>query len=220
MKKKHIHSNITGEICEKLKNNIFNCNIDESVKTCKVAINASVDPMLLINNGISPGLHLVGEKFEKGEYFLSELILAGEIVKECMNIIEPYLSPQHLKTKNIIILGTVKGDLHDIGKNIFGILMKSIGFNVIDLGVDVSPEQFIKAVKDYSPKILGMSALLSTTLANMKTTIDRLTQENLRKKVKIIIGGAPIDLDYAMKMGADAATNDAFEGLEICKNWV
>jgi 5-methyltetrahydrofolate--homocysteine methyltransferase len=165
-------------------------------------------------------MEVVGEKYERNEYFLAELIMAGETMKEGMKTLEPHLKAGELKRVGKVVIGTVRGDLHDIGKNIVATLLSAAGFDVIDLGVDVPPEKFVEAVKENSPDIVGMSALLTTTMVEMEDIIKELKKAGLRDKVKVIIGGAPITREYAEKIGADAAARDAVEGVNICKSWM
>jgi methylmalonyl-CoA mutase cobalamin-binding domain/chain len=166
-------------------------------------------------------MRVVGERYEKNEYFLSELIMAAEIFKEAMNVLEPLI----LKEGRALyigkaVVGTVEGDLHDIGKNLFIMFLKSMGFEVIDLGVDVPPKKFVEAVKQYKPDVVGMSALLTTTVLNMKKVIDALNNEGLRNSIKVIVGGAAVTKEYANEIGADAGGIDAYEGALICRKWV
>ena len=146
--------------------------------------------------------------------------MAGEVMKEGMKVLEPYLRGSEIRKIGKVVIGTVRGDLHDIGKNIVATLLSAAGFEVIDLGVDVPPEKFVEAVKEHNPDIIGMSALLTTTMIEMENVIKALKEAGLRNRVKIIIGGAPITREFAEKIGADAAARDAVEGVNICKSWV
>ena len=141
-------------------------------------------------------------------------------MKEGMTILEPYLKAGDMKAAGKVVIGTVRGDLHDIGKNIVVMLLRAANFEVIDLGVDVSPEQFVEAVKKYNPDIVAMSALLTTTMIEMENVIESLKKSGLRDKVKVIIGGAPVTPEFARKIGADAAAKDAVEGVRICSEWM
>ncbi|MEM1550803.1 MAG: cobalamin-dependent protein [Candidatus Bathyarchaeia archaeon] len=146
--------------------------------------------------------------------------MAGEVVKEGMKVLEPYLKVGEVKMIGKVVIGTVKGDLHDIGKNIVVTLLRASGLEVIDLGVDVPPERFVEAVKEHKPDVVAMSALLTTTMDEMENVIKALKEAGLRDKVKVIIGGAPITDEFAKKIGADAAAKDAIEGVNICKAWL
>ena len=208
------------EILNKIKDAIVNLDIDNIGKLCQEAINAGIPAYEIVMNGMAKGMDVVGEKYERNEYFLAELIMAGEVMKEGMKILEPHLKGGEIKKVGKVVIGTVRGDLHDIGKNIVVTLLNAAGFEVIDLGVDVAPEKFVEAVKENKPDIVGMSALLTTTMIEMENVIKALKEAGLREKVKIIIGGAPITEEYARKIGADAAARDAVEGVNICKSWM
>jgi len=207
-------------LLEKIKEAIVNLDIDNIPKLCKDAVDAGIPAYKVVTDGMAKGMDIVGQKYEANEYFLAELIMAGETMKEGMKVLEPYLKARKMKRLGKIVIGTVRGDLHDIGKNIAATLLRSAGFDVIDLGVDVSPEQFVEAVRRNSPDVVAMSALLTTTMTEMENTIKALKEAGLRDKVKIIIGGAPITPEYAEKIGADAAAKDAVDGVNICKSWV
>jgi 5-methyltetrahydrofolate--homocysteine methyltransferase len=169
--------------------------------------------------GMAKGMVIVGKKYEDGEFFLAELIMAEETMKEGMKVLEPYLGTGEHESAGKCIIGTVKGDLHDIGKNVFISLLKAENFKVFDLGVDVTPKQYLEAVYEHEPSIVGMSALLSTTMGEMMNVITLLEREGIRKKVKVIIGGAPVTQEFAIKIGADAAAKDAIDGVRICRSW-
>ncbi|RJS77187.1 cobalamin-binding protein [Candidatus Bathyarchaeota archaeon] len=208
------------DLLEKIKEAIVNLDIDNIQKLCKEAVDAGIPAYKVVTDGMAKGMDIVGQKYEANEYFLAELIMAGETMKEGMKVLEPYLKTGEVKRLGKVVIGTVRGDLHDIGKNIAATLLRSAGFDVIDLGVDVSPEQFVEAVRRNNPDIVAMSALLTTTMTEMENTIKALKEAGLRDKVKIIIGGAPITPEYAEKIGADAAAKDAVDGVNICKSWV
>ena len=204
----------------RIRDAIVNLDIDNIGRLCEEAVRAGVPAYEVVMEGMARGMEVVGEKYERNEYFLAELIMAGETMKEGMKVLEPYLKAGELKKIGKVVIGTVRGDLHDIGKNIVATLLSAAGFDVIDLGVDVPPEKFVEAVKENSPDIVGMSALLTTTMVEMEDIIKELKKAGLRDKVKVIIGGAPITREYAEKIGADAAARDAVEGVNICKSWM
>jgi 5-methyltetrahydrofolate--homocysteine methyltransferase len=208
------------EILGRIRDAIVNLDIDNIGRLCEEAVRAGVPAYEVVMEGMARGMEVVGEKYERNEYFLAELIMAGETMKEGMKVLEPYLKAGELKKIGKVVIGTVRGDLHDIGKNIVATLLSAAGFDVIDLGVDVPPEKFVEAVKENSPDIVGMSALLTTTMVEMEDIIKELKKAGLRDKVKVIIGGAPITREYAEKIGADAAARDAVEGVNICKSWM
>ncbi len=207
------------EILNRLRDSIVNFDIEGVREACKDAVESGIPPYRAVIDGMAKGMEIVGQKYEANEYFLAELIMAGETMKEGMKILEPHLKAGDVKATGRVVVGTVKGDLHDIGKNIVVTLLKAAGFDVIDLGIDVPAEKFVEAVKNNSPDIVAMSALLTTTMTEMENIIKELEKAGLRDKVKVIIGGAPITPDYARKIGADAAAKDAVEGVKICKEW-
>jgi len=208
------------EILDRLRDSIVNLDIEGVRKACKDAVESGIPPYKAVIDGMAKGMEIVGQKYEANEYFLAELIMAGETMKEGMKILEPHLKAGDVKATGRVVIGTVKGDLHDIGKNIVVTLLEAAGFDVIDLGIDVSAEKFVEAVKNNSSDIVAMSALLTTTMTEMENIIKEIEKAGLRDKVKVIIGGAPITPDYARKIGADAAAKDAVEGVKICKAWM
>jgi len=207
-------------ILGKVRDAIVNLDIDGIQKACREVIDAGIPAYKAVTDGMAKGMEIVGQKYEANEYFLAELIMAGETMKEGMMVLEPHLKAGDVKTIGKVAIGTVRGDLHDIGKNVVVTLLNAAGFEVIDLGVDVPAEKFVETVKDNTPNIVGMSALLTTTMVEMENVIKQLKKAGLRRKVKIIIGGAPITPQYAKKIGADAAARDAVEGVNICRSWV
>ncbi len=208
------------EILARLRDAIVNLDIEAVQKAAKDALETGIPAYKAVIDGMAKGMEIVGQKYEEGEYFLAELIMAGETMKEGMAILEPHLKAGDIKMAGKVVIGTVRGDLHDIGKNVVVTLLKAANFDVIDLGVDVSTEQFIEAVKQHNPDIVAMSALLTTTMIEMESVIEGLKKSGLRDKVKVIIGGAPITPEYAEKIGADAAAKDAVEGVRICSEWM
>lgn len=207
------------EVLAKLRDAIVNLDIDGVKKAAEEALAAGIPAYKAVIDGMAKGMEIVGQKYEDGEYFLAELIMAGETMKEGMAVLEPHLKAGDIKAAGKVVIGTVRGDLHDIGKNVVATLLKAANFEVIDLGVDISAEQFIETVKKENPDILAMSALLTTTMIEMESVMKALEKEGLRDKVKVIIGGAPITPEYAKKIGADAAAKDAVEGVRICTEW-
>jgi len=208
------------KILKRLQDCIVNLDIDGISKAAQDALDAGIPPVKAVTEGMAKGMDIVGQKYEAKEYFLAELIMAGEVMKEGMKVLEPHLKAGEVKTLGKVAVGTVRGDLHDIGKNIVATLLNAAGFNVIDLGVDVTPEQFVEAVRTQKPKIIGMSALLTVTMPEMENVVKELKKAGLRDKVKIIVGGAPLTDDYAKKIGADAYAPNAVAGVNICKKWV
>lgn len=182
-------------------------------------LNEGVAPYEIITGGLSKGMDEVGAKYESGEYFLSELLTAAAVMKGAMKILEPKIKFEQKEKKGTVVIGTVLGDLHDVGKNVFISLLQGAGFEVIDLGVDVPADNFVEAVRLHKPTVLGMSALITTTIDEMGTTIKALEDSGLRKGIKIILGGTPVTEEFGRSVGADAAVNDAMAGLRVCNRW-
>ena len=168
---------------------------------------------------LQKGMDKVGELFENGEYFVGDLIFAGEILTEAIGKLKPILSAGTGDKMGAIVLGTVHGDLHDIGKNIFKNMVEIAGFEVYDLGIDQSPEAFVEKIKEVKPIIVGMSGVLTLALDSMKDTVEAIKAAGLRDSVKIIIGGNPVTKEACEQIGADAFTTNAAEGVKICKAW-
>jgi len=192
----------------------------EAVKTaCREALEAAVPPLEVVTRGLARGMEVVGERFERREYFLPELIMAGEVMREGLGVVEPHLTGSETQSGPMVVIGTVRGDMHDIGKGVVALLLRALGFQVRDLGFDVPAERFLEAVKEGGVRILAMSALLTATMPEMERVVDWLEKEGLRDRVKVIIGGAPITKAFGESIGVDYATNDAVEGVNVCKKW-
>ncbi len=191
-------------------------NLYEIEDMVNAALAAGESPKDLLE-AMMAGLKACGDRFESGEYFLPELMGAGDAFKAGMAVLAPKLSPGDQVSQGKVVLGTVHGDVHDIGKNLVGFMLESAGFTVVDIGVDVSTEGFVKAVKEHQPKVLGMSALLTTTMLGMQDVIEALKQQGLRDKVKVLIGGGPVSKKYAQDIGADAYGNDAAQAVTLVK---
>ena len=186
----------------------------------KEALDAGVDPLKLVNEQMVPAMDEVGRRFEANEYFVPELLISARAMKAALELIRPLLVARGDKPVGRVAIGTVKGDLHDIGKNLVASLLEGGGFEVIDLGVNVSPEKFIETVNAKQANIVAMSALLTTTMPSMKTTIDALKQAGVRNKVKVLIGGAPITQKYADEIGADGYSENAVGAVALAKKAV
>jgi 5-methyltetrahydrofolate--homocysteine methyltransferase len=181
------------------------------------ALAAGESPKELLD-ALMAGLKSCGDRFEKGEYFLPELMGAGDAFKAGMGILSPKLSVGDRVSQGKVVLGTVHGDVHDIGKNLVGFMLSSAGFTVIDIGNDVSTEGFVMAVRDHQPQVLGMSALLTTTMLGMEDVIKELKNQGLRDNVKVIIGGGPVSKKYSEDIGADAYGNDAAQAVTMVRS--
>ena len=184
------------------------------------ALADGVDPLKLVNEYMVPAMDEVGRRFEANEYFVPELLISARAMKAALELIRPILTARGDKPVGRVAIGTVKGDLHDIGKNLVASLLEGGGFEVIDLGVNVTPEKFIETVNAKQANIIAMSALLTTTMPSMKTTIDALKQAGVRGKVKVLIGGAPITQKYADEIGADGYSENAVGAVALAKKAV
>jgi 5-methyltetrahydrofolate--homocysteine methyltransferase len=171
----------------------------------------------ILHWGLIPAMELIGEKFKNNEIFIPEVLLSARAMNEALKVLEPHLAEKDQRASGKVILGTVHGDVHDIGKNLVGVMLKGAGFKVYDLGINVTNEVFIEKVTEIRPDILGLSALLTTTMAHMKEVIGSLKKAGLREKVKIIIGGAPVNQTFADGIGADGYGADAGEALSLAK---
>ncbi len=174
-------------------------------------------PDEIINNGLIKGMDIVGKKFKDGDYFLPEVMISSETMHKALKIIKPLLEDSDYESEGRIIIGTVRGDLHDIGKNLVSMMLVGAGFDVVDLGIDVSPNKFSDAVVEHKPKLLCMSALLTTTMPEMEVVISKLKELDLRHKVKVMVGGAPVTQKYAEKIGSDGYAVNAAEAVEKAK---
>ncbi|HTL54478.1 MAG TPA: corrinoid protein [Candidatus Limnocylindrales bacterium] len=181
------------------------------------ALAEGIDPLQLVNEYMIPAMDEVGRRFECSEYFVPELLISARAMKSALELIRPLLTARGDKPAGRVAIGTVRGDLHDIGKNLVASLLEGGGFEVIDLGVNVSPETFISTIKEKNANIIAMSALLTTTMPAMKTTIEALKQAGVRDKVKVLIGGAPITQKYADEIGADGYSENAVGAVALAK---
>lgn len=181
------------------------------------AIAAGVEPLKLVNDYMIPAMEEVGRRFECNEYFVPELLISARAMKAALELIRPLLAAKGAQPIGRVVIGTVKGDLHDIGKNLVAAMLEGGGFEVIDLGVNVAPEKFVEAVKQRSANVVAMSALLTTTMPAMRNTIEALENAGLRKQVKVIIGGAPITQKYADEIGADGYGESAPAAVVLAK---
>lgn len=190
------------------------------LKCCKEALEKGIDAERILNI-LTRALEEIGRRYERGEYFLAELIASGEIMKKATEILRPSLAKEILSMKKVrMVIGTVEGDIHDIGKNLVITIVSSLGIDIIDLGIDVPAEKFVEAVDKFKPKIVGMSALLTTTMNQMKNVIEALKKAGLRDKVKVIVGGRPVTEEFAKEIGADAYGEDAFAARKIISEWI
>jgi len=193
--------------------NLVELKSEELQQTINRALDAKFTPQEIIQKGLSRGMENVGSRYERGDYFLSELIMAATIMNEAMETLRPHLTGKSLEDSGKVVIGTVEGDLHDIGKNIVVSLLESAGFEVDDLGIDVPPARFLERVRENKPDLLCMSTLLSVTMSKVKETIDNLEEAGLRKGTKILVGGRCLNEKIASEMGADAFGEDAWDAV-------
>jgi len=184
------------------------------------ALEENLTPKKILEDGLIKGMDIIGAKFKKNEVYVPEVLIAARAMHAGMDILRPKLTETGVKDIGKVVMGTVKGDLHDIGKNLVEMMLEGAGFNVIDLGVDVSADKYVEAVKDHQPDILAMSALLTTTMIYMGEVIKALNDVGLRNKLKIMVGGAPITQDYADQIGADGYSPDAASAVDKAKVFI
>jgi 5-methyltetrahydrofolate--homocysteine methyltransferase len=190
----------------------------EAQQETQKAINSGTPPYEILINGLQPGLTNVGNRFKRGEAYIPEMLLAARAMQAGMDLLRPLLVETGTKPIGKVIIGTVKDDLHDIGKNMVGMMLEGAGFQVIDLGINVSVEKFVESLQKEEAPILGLSALLSTTTSHLRKTIEGLVEKGLRDKVKVIVGGAPVTEAYAMEIGADGYAPDAAYAVDKVKD--
>ncbi|MHC1770625.1 MAG: corrinoid protein [Flexilinea sp.] len=186
----------------------------------QAAIDEGIGAERILNEAMIAGMAEVGKLFESGEYFVPEMLVAARAMASGMEILKPYLQQADVKATGKVILGTVAGDLHDIGKNLVGMMLEGAAFEVVDLGTDVPAEKFVEAVKETGAEIVAMSALLTTTMPAMKETIDALNAAGVRDRVKIMVGGAPLSNNYALQIGADGYSPDANRAVALAKSLI
>ncbi len=203
-----------------LKESVISLDFDGVAKAAGEAMAAGIDPNKAINEGMVLGMAVVGDKFEKGEYFLSELVVAAEVMREGVKVVAPFIKGESASKLGKVVIVTVEGDHHDLGKNIVTSLLRVQGFEVIDLGVDVATEKIITAIKEHQPSIVGMSALLTLTMPKMGEVIEALKASSMREKVKVILGGTSVTEEFAASIGADHKAVNALEGVKKCVDWV
>lgn len=202
---------------EDVYNAILNGNAQKAHAATKAALDTGAAPMDLISEAMIPAMDEVGRRFEAEEYFVPELLLAGRAMKSAMELLRPLLAASGKRPDVRIVIGTVKGDLHDIGKNLVASMLEGGGFEVIDLGADVAPEQFVKAIKENNPQVVCLSSLLTVTMPSMKSTIDALIGAGVRTGVKVLVGGAPVTMQYAREIGADGYGENASGAVTLVK---
>ncbi len=203
-------------ILEAIQNCVLDGELDEIKDLVQKAVDEGIDPAAIINDGLIGGMNIVAPLFKSGEMFVPEVMESADTMNEGMQVVKPLITDADMPTKGKVIIGTVNGDLHDIGKNLVVLMMESRGYTVVDLGVDVKEDQFVQAIKEHKPDIVGMSSLLTTTMMKIDDTIKVINDAGVRGDVRIIIGGAPISQEFADDVGADGYSEDASTAVELC----
>jgi len=207
---------MSEELFKKLAQALIDGEPEDAEDLAKQALEQGVDPLACINQGLMPGIQKVGELFSQGDYYLPELIIGADAMKQALDILEPALvGGQQREVVGRVVLGTVEGDLHEIGKTLVGTMLTANGFLVIDIGVDQKPEAFITAIKESGADIVGASALLTTTMLQQKKLIEALDSAKIRDKVKVMVGGAPVTDSFAREIGGDGYAEDAISAVGI-----
>jgi 5-methyltetrahydrofolate--homocysteine methyltransferase len=196
-------------VIEDLRQSVIEGNKNQAQELVKKAIAENVPAEQILQQGLISAMAEVGRMFECGEFFVPEMLIAARAMQSGLSLLRPYLVSANVQAIGKVIIGTVQGDLHDIGKNLVAMMLEGAGFEVIDLGVDISPEKYVQAVKEYHPDLVACSALLTTTMPRMKDIVDALKDSGLRDQVKVLIGGAPVTESFANQIGADACATDA-----------
>jgi 5-methyltetrahydrofolate--homocysteine methyltransferase len=209
-----------NEILSNISTAIIEGDLDEMEDLTRDALDEGITAKDILDNGLMPGMDYVGVEFRAGNMFVPEVLRSARSMQVAMDILKPLLAESGTKMAGKVLLGTVKGDLHDIGKNLVGMMCEGAGFEVIDLGKDVSPEGFVEAVKKHEPDILGMSALLTTTMRAMENTIKALEEAGVRDRLKIMIGGAPVTQSFSDQIGADAYASNAASASETARKLI
>jgi len=206
-----------SELFEKIASGVIKGNLDEVPGLVQSALDEGLDPTKILENGLVVGMNEVGKRFKQGSMFVPEVLRSAKTMHAGQELLRPLLAEGGANLGGKILLGTVQGDLHDIGKNLVGMMCEGAGFEVIDLGFNLEPEKFTEAIKTHQPIIVGMSALLTTTMRAMGHTIKAIEEAGLRDKIKIMVGGAPVDADFAERIGADGYGHNAASGAELAK---
>ncbi len=203
------------EVLQKLYNAVLEGDFDGVKTNVPAALEAGLDPNVVLNEGMIAAMREVGARFEAGDYYVPEMLIAARAMQSGMTLLKPHLQKSDQKSNGRVLIGTVKGDLHDIGKNLVGLMLEGAGYEIIDLGVDVPAEEFVKKATELKPDVVGMSALLTTTMQSMRTTLDALTAAGLRNHIKVIIGGAPVTEAFAQQIEADGFSPDASRAVNL-----
>ncbi|HMD88716.1 MAG TPA: corrinoid protein [Anaerolineaceae bacterium] len=209
-----------NELLQSIYDAILNGERAETAQAVQAALNAGLDPGEILSDGMIAAMKEVGKRFEEGDFYVPEMLISARSMQNGLTVLKPELLKNNVKSMGKVAIGTVKGDLHDIGKNLVGMMLEGSGFDVIDLGTDVDPAKFVSVVQEQSPDIIALSALLTTTMPMMEKTIKALQTAGLRQKVKVIIGGAPVNQTFADQIGADGYSQDASRAATLAQSLI
>ncbi len=208
------------ELAEQIGDDLYDGLKDEVVEGVEILLERGWDPNRILNEALMPGMDVVGDDFRDGILFVPEVLLAANAMKAAMEVLRPLLVETGAPKIGKMVIGTVKGDIHDIGKNLVAMMMEGAGFEVVNLGINVDADQFLAAIDEHQPDILGMSALLTTTMPYMKTVIEALDEKGIRDDIVVLVGGAPLNADFAQAIGADAYCKDAAVAVETARTFM
>jgi 5-methyltetrahydrofolate--homocysteine methyltransferase len=209
-----------ADILQQISSSLYDGDDQAVGELVQKALDQGLSPSSILQGGLIAGMDVVGRDFKAGELFVPEVLVAARAMHAGMNVLRPLLAESEAPSAGKYLIGTVKGDLHDIGKNLVKMMLEGAGFEIIDLGTDVDPQAFVAGVRDHRPSVVGMSALLTTTMVQMKSTIEALEEAGLRDSVKIMVGGAPVTDGFAKQIGADAFAPDAATAVDVARNLV
>jgi len=210
------------DVIEDLRKAVLELDADRVRAAAEEAVKLGIDPIQAIDDGLAEGVRTIGDKFAAGEAFLTELVMAGEAMKAGVEVLRPVLLQRKLqrKTEGIVVIGTVHGDIHDIGKNIVAVMLEAAGFEVNDLGVDVPPDKFVDKAKESKAQIVAMSALLTVTTPEQRKTVEAISKAGIRKSVKVAVGGAAVTPEWARELGAEGYSDNAVDAVELFKKLI
>ena len=203
---------------DKIKQAVLAGEMEDIAELTNQALAQGIEARQILDQALTPAMDIVGKEYEDGERYVPEMLISAETMKGAVTILKPLLAEAGVKARGKLVIGTVEGDLHDIGKDLVAMMVEGAGFEVINLGAEITAEQFVNAVKEHKPNIIGMSALLTTTMLHMPEVIDALKQAGLRDQVKVMIGGAPVTQSYADEIGADGYAPDAASATKLAKS--
>ena len=209
-----------SELYNELKQSVIDGNQQGAKDLVNKLLAQGEEAKAIIDNALITAMDIVGDKFQNQEFFIPELLVAARAMEGCLSILQPLLAASDVNPAGIFVVGTVKGDLHDIGKNLVNMMCEGAGFEIIDIGFNADPEKFVEAIKEHQPDVVGMSAMLTTTMRAMAHTIKAIEEAGLRDRVKIMVGGAPVDAAFSERIGADGYGSNAPSGTELAKKFV